>query len=146
MTDIERIEEIRFFFKKNKTEFSKLLGYATPQSYTNFLNGGTNVSIKMLKALKQHNPNVSIDWIMYGQGNMILGEDAAANSPLPTDVKLLQQENKYLKEKLAEKELHIEAKDDLIELFRETLRMVGAKYEAEKKEAAEREAKNKKDS
>lgn len=76
MTEKERIEEIRFFLKKNKTEFAKVLGYTTPQSYTNYLssNGGS-VSIKMLRALKDYEPRISVDWILNGHGQMLLNND-----------------------------------------------------------------------
>ncbi len=73
MTDRDRLEEIRFFLKKNKTEFSKVLGYTTPQSYTSYLNGNNNLSMKMVRALKKHDSRISIDWILEGQGQMFVG-------------------------------------------------------------------------
>jgi len=72
MSDRERLESLRFFFKKNKTEFSKILGYSTSQSYTNYLSGSNNLSMKMVKALKEYDSRVSIDWIIEGQGEMLL--------------------------------------------------------------------------
>jgi hypothetical protein len=80
MTDKERIEEVRFFFKKNKTEFSEILGYTTPQSYTNYLRGANNLSMKMVKALKQHDSRISIDWILEGQGQMLLKQSNGSSN------------------------------------------------------------------
>jgi len=77
MTEKERIESIRFYFKKNKTEFAKALGYTNPQSYTSYLGGKRGVSIKMIKSLKDYDPRISIDWILNGQGQMLLNNDSS---------------------------------------------------------------------
>lgn len=73
MSDRDRLESIRFFLKKNKTEFAKILGYSSPQSYTNYLSGSNNLSMKMIKALKKYDSRISIDWIIEGQGEMLTG-------------------------------------------------------------------------
>lgn len=80
MSDRERLENLRFFLKKNKTEFSKVLGYTTSQSYTNYLSGSSNLSMKMIKALKKHDSRVSIDWLLEGQGQMLLNNESSSNS------------------------------------------------------------------
>lgn len=87
MSEIERVEKIRYFLNLNKTEFSKILGYTTPQSYTNFLNGVNNLSMKMLKALKDYNRDISADWILEGQGSMLLSD----NNPSTDDIKYLKE-------------------------------------------------------
>lgn len=81
MVEKERVEEIRFFLKKNKTEFAKVLGYTTPQSYTNYQssNGGS-ISIKMIRALKDYDSRISTDWILTGQGQMLLNNESSSNS------------------------------------------------------------------
>ncbi len=75
MTDRERIEHVRIFLGLNKTAFSKILGYTTPQSYTSYLSGKSGVSINMIKSLINHNPKISIDWVLKGQGQMLLNSD-----------------------------------------------------------------------
>jgi predicted RNase H-like nuclease (RuvC/YqgF family) len=75
MTDRERVEHIRIFLGLNKTAFSKVLGYTTPQSYTSYLNGSNNLSMKMIKALTKHDSRISIDWVLKGQGQMLLNND-----------------------------------------------------------------------
>jgi len=72
MSEKERVEEIRLFLGFNKTKFSKILGYTTPQSYTNYLSGGNNLSMKMVKALKNHDSRISMDWLLEDQGQMLL--------------------------------------------------------------------------
>ena len=52
MTERERIEVVRDYLGYNKTKFSKVLGYSTSQSYTNYLGGGSNLSLKAIKSLK----------------------------------------------------------------------------------------------
>lgn len=73
MTEIERVEELRLFFKFNKKTFAEVLGYAYSQNYTSFLNGKSKISMKMIKGLKEYDPRISIDWILTGQGSMLLG-------------------------------------------------------------------------
>ncbi|WMX17108.1 hypothetical protein [Aureispira sp. CCB-E] len=72
MTERERVEEVRSFLKFNKKTFSEILGYTTPQSYTSYLNGSNNLSMKMVRALKKYNTQISIDWILEGQGQMLI--------------------------------------------------------------------------
>ncbi|WP_052599751.1 helix-turn-helix transcriptional regulator [Aureispira sp. CCB-QB1] len=72
MTERERVEEVRLFFRFKKKEFAELLGHAYPQNYSNYLNGKSNLSIKMLKSIKEYNSNISTDWILYGQGQMLI--------------------------------------------------------------------------
>lgn len=79
MTDRKRVEKIRFFLKFNKKTFSEVLGYTTPQSYTSYLNGSNNISMKMLKALIKHDPRISMDWILKGQGQMLLSQQSNSN-------------------------------------------------------------------
>lgn len=73
MTERERVEEVRLFFRFKKKEFAELLGHAYPQNYSNYLNGKSNLSIKMLKSIKEYNSNISTDWVLYGEGKMLIG-------------------------------------------------------------------------
>jgi hypothetical protein len=82
MTDRERLEHIRIFLGLNKTSFSKVLGYTTPQSYTSYLSGKSGVSINMIKALIKHNPKISIDWVLKGQGQMLLNNESSNNQKI----------------------------------------------------------------
>lgn len=79
MPEKERIEEIRFFLKKNKTEFAKILGYKTPQSYTSYLSGKSSVSMNMIKALKEYDNRFNLNWILTGQGQMLLDLESNNN-------------------------------------------------------------------
>ncbi|BDS10939.1 ATG16 family protein [Aureispira anguillae] len=126
MTDRERLENLRFFFKKNKTEFSKILGYTTSQSYTNYLSGSNNLSMKMVKTLKEHDPRINIDWILSGQGEMLLS-NAPQNTTTTTEqaensrIELLKKEIQHLNEKLKDKEERLKDKDKLIAILEKSL-------------------------
>lgn len=133
MSEKERVEEVRIFLGFNKTKFSEILGYSTPQSYTNYLSGGNNLSLKMIKALKTYDSRISIDWLLYGQGQMIISSIHNKNSQVVTSNKgivsqvndshnkhhattdnktnLLQREVEYLKQML-------EAKEEIIQLLK----------------------------
>ena len=128
MTEKERIESIRFHLKKNKTEFAKALGYTNPQSYTSYLGGKSGVSIKMIKSLKDYDPQISIDWILNGQGQMLLNNDISnqqkiingdgnitqiaknsnnttnSNNSNTMEIEYLKKENEQLKQAIKDKE------------------------------------------
>ena len=121
MSEIERVEKVRSFLGFNKGEFSKKLKYSTPQSYTNYLTGNSNLSLRALKALKKHDNRISLDWILTGQGTMLNDavhseieetssskKDKSSKKELESKIALLEQENKFLKEKLEDKEAIIE--------------------------------------
>jgi hypothetical protein len=125
MTEKERVESVRFFLEKNKTEFAKVLGYTTPQSYTSYLSGKSSASIKMIKSLVQHDKRFNINWILFGHGQMLIEESSsntqninnkngivsqvANNSHNSTadkgkELEYLQNENELLKKALKDKE------------------------------------------
>lgn len=128
MTDRERVEEIRFFLKFNKKTFSEVLGYTTPQSYTSYLNGSNNLSMKMIKALKKYDSRISIDWIMEGQGEMLItgansnsqkiingdgnitqiaknsNNTTNSNNSNTMEIEYLKKENEQLKQAIKDKE------------------------------------------
>jgi hypothetical protein len=129
MTDKERIEHIRIFLGLNKTAFSKVLGYTTPQSYTSYLNGSNNLSMKMIKALIRHDPKISIDWILKGQGQMLLNNETSTDQKIingdgdntqlgdfnNSDNKSVNSNNKeieYLKAALKDKDERLKDKDE----------------------------------
>lgn len=80
MNETERLEEIRFFFKKNKTDFANLLGYKYAQNYTAVLAGRTSISIKVINAIKEADERISIDWLLWGQGSMLLPQSSIIDS------------------------------------------------------------------
>lgn len=121
MSEIERVEKVRSFLGFNKGEFSKKLKYSTPQSYTNYLTGNSNLSLRALKALKKYDSRISLDWILTGQGNMLNGElngtgdensiskkDKSSKKELESKIALLEQEVEHLKVRLKDKEAIIE--------------------------------------
>lgn len=80
MSEIERLEQIRFFLKKEKKEFASLLGYKYAQNYTAVLAGRTSISIKVINAIKEADERISIDWLLWGQGNMLLPQSTITDS------------------------------------------------------------------
>lgn len=67
---------MRLFFRLKKKEFAELLGHAYPQNYNNYLKGKSNLSIKMLKSIKEHNFKINTDWLLYGEGQMLTGKSS----------------------------------------------------------------------
>ncbi|WP_052592174.1 hypothetical protein [Aureispira sp. CCB-QB1] len=144
MTERERIEEVRKFLKLKKKEFAELLGYAYSQNYTNYLNGSSNLSIKMLRAIKDHIPNINADWILSGQGTMFLNSNTSTsnnqkiinrdghishiannshnnnkiNIPDTQDIESLKREIKSLNKIIKSQESQLNDKDEIIKLLK----------------------------
>lgn len=141
MTEKERIESVRFFLKKNKTEFAKVLGYTTPQSYTSYLSGKSSASIKMIKSLVKHDNRFNINWILFGQGQMLLNNDISnqqkiingdanhaqigdnnnntinSNNSNTKEIEYLKKEIELLKQSLKDKDERLKDKERLIAMF-----------------------------
>jgi flagellar capping protein FliD len=136
MTERERVEEVRLFFRLKKKEFAELLGHAYPQNYSNYLKGKSNLSIKMLKSIKEHNSNINTDWILYGEGEMFvsnndisgghkiingdnnhaqIGDNSKSkinsNNSNTTEVEYLKKEIKNLNKLLSSKDQQLEDKE-----------------------------------
>jgi uncharacterized small protein (DUF1192 family) len=141
MPERERVEEIRIFFKFNKKTFAEVLGYAYSQNYTNFLGGSSNLSMKMIKGLKEYDSRININWILTGEGQMLLSSDNSNNQKIINgnnnntqlgdfnnsdnsnnknisvnsnnkEIKYLQKEIEHLKAALKEKEERLKDKDE----------------------------------
>lgn len=139
MAEKERIEEIRIFFKFNKKTFSEVLGYAYAQNYTNFLSGGSKLSMKMIRGLKEYDSRINIDWILTGQGQMLINtlnggnnvqkiknndgnvtqvNDSHNNFNTKTNSTDLERENSFLKKENEHLKQMLEAKEEIIQLLK----------------------------
>ncbi|BDS10834.1 hypothetical protein [Aureispira anguillae] len=114
MSERERIEKIRFYLNLNKTSFAKVLGYTTPQSYTSYLNGSNNLSMRMVKAIKKHSPDISFDWILNGQGEMLISKSQSepSNSIISTEIEQLKNKIEFLEKSLEDKEERLKDKEE----------------------------------
>lgn len=113
MSENKRIESLREALGLNKKSFSEVLGYSTPQSYTNYINRNRSVSIKMLRALTEYNKLVNINWILTGEGDMFLkGTQSSSNintsgssrNSTCADVESLKDKIELLEKSLKDKE------------------------------------------
>lgn len=144
MTERERVEEVRKFLNFKKKDFAELLGYAYPQNYSSYLNGKTNLSINMLRAIKNHAPNVNSDWILSGEGKMFLSDHSSQNQKIingdgnitqvannshnnnnintanAKDIELLKKEIKNLNRIIKSQESQLNDKDEIIKLLKMT--------------------------
>lgn len=81
-----RILEIMEHHHLTRTEFAKMTGIS-PASLSQILNGKQMATIKTVEAIHNTFPEISLDWIMFGKGEMLsAGQDA--NQPKAQDVVL----------------------------------------------------------
>lgn len=132
MSEIERVEEIRNFLKFNKKTFTKILGNSTPQSYTNFLNGTSNLSMRMINGLIKHDPRLNINWILTGQGQMLLNNDTSKETEIlngevkDVQIKYINNKNtdsntkevEYLKKEIELLKQSLKDKEELITMLK----------------------------
>lgn len=138
MSERERIEKVRNFFRFNKKTFSELLGYTRSQSYTNYLGGASNLSLKAVKLLLEYDDNINGHWILTGVGSMLLNSSTSDNSKIingdrnnvqvgnnnefrgnnhnnsDREANILTKKIELLEQRIKDKDVVITAKDELI--------------------------------
>lgn len=67
----DRIRQIMESLKMTQQEFSDYIGLA-PATLSSIFNGRTRPTLNVVEALKKKIPNISIDWLMFGSGDMFL--------------------------------------------------------------------------
>jgi hypothetical protein len=142
MTEIKRLEEVRFFLKKEKNEFSTLLGYKYSQNYTSLLSGKTGISLKVINAIKKADSRISIDWLLWGQGSMLLSGttnndnkttngnnnqttfNGTINHTSDQTAAMIQaQQLAHLKQRIKDKDIYIKSLEELLASQKETTQL-----------------------
>lgn len=151
MTEIERLEKVRFFLKKNKGEFAAILGYKNPQNYTSFLSGKTRLTLNMMKALKTHCNQINTNWLLWEEGPMLLPQTSITDSKTITgnhtqatvtgnisNTKNTTSSNiehiELLKERIKDKEANIKTLQELLESNKNTISLYKERVAALKEE------------
>lgn len=109
---------------ENKSSFSKKLGIVS-QTLNNYLNGSRNITNLFLKKIESAYPNVNIEWLKHGKGEMLINKappfiatnNETVNETIATD--------NYLKKEL-------ELKDKIIELKEQRIAQLEKELQAEK--------------
>lgn len=87
MTDYERLSEIvrsiKFQYKLTQREVAMKIGLKSATYLSDVLNGRHPVSEQISDSLMEAFPEYSKDWLLTGEGSMIVGEDDPADVPTP---------------------------------------------------------------
>lgn len=70
----ERVQELRQWLNLSQNEFAAAIN-VSPATLSSFFNGHNNPSLKLVYSIKAAYKNVSLDWLLYGTGNMFEGAD-----------------------------------------------------------------------
>lgn len=116
----ERIKSVMFFFRKSGTDLAKDLGI-TKSTITRTLKGETLPSSKLLIPLGEK-LGVSIDWLLFGEGEMLRekkenaassenGKKSKSSKVDAERIKSLEEQNKLLKQTISDK-------DEIIQLLK----------------------------
>ena len=67
----DRIKQIMESQRMTQQEFSDYIGLA-PATLSSIFNGRTRPTLNVVEALKKKIPNISVEWLMFGSGDMFI--------------------------------------------------------------------------
>lgn len=79
---IDRIRIIMEYTKLSQQDFAARLGIS-PASLSSILTGRTNPTNKHIMGIHQGFPEINVNWLMFGEGDMLTGEHAVSPSNEP---------------------------------------------------------------
>lgn len=77
----DRIKQLMDQQQMTQQEFAKFLDIS-PASLSNIFGGRTKPTLNIIEAIKQKIPNINLDWLMFGSGDMLI--DAASRGSVPS--------------------------------------------------------------
>lgn len=122
----QRIEEIMFFFRKSGSDLANDLNVRSA-TITRTLKGETLPSAKLLIPLGEK-LGVSIDWLLFGEGEMLRGNNptkvvgnhrASEETNEADKIKLLEQQIELQREQIELLKGKVGDKDEIIKMLKE---------------------------
>lgn len=80
----DRIQQIMIHQGMNQQEFSQATGIA-PASLSSIFTGRTSPTLKHAEALHNYLPDLNMDWLLFGKGEMMKREDADGSEATPAE-------------------------------------------------------------
>ena len=78
----DRIRQIMESLKMTQSEFADYIDLA-PATLSSIFNGRTRPTLNVVEALKKKIPNISVEWLMFGIGDMYQAVSDASEPTLP---------------------------------------------------------------
>lgn len=78
MEIVQRIKELVELKAKSKRDFASLIGMEQV-TFNNYMIGKRGLSYEVIDAILDAFPEVSAEWLLRGEGEMLKGEDASIN-------------------------------------------------------------------
>lgn len=69
-----RLEQVRDKCGLSKQEFIKVINYSHETSYNSLIKGRRPLTMKVLNALSDNLPELNLDWLLKGKGEMYLSK------------------------------------------------------------------------
>ena len=82
----ERIRELMESLHKSQQDFAQFIEMS-PASLSSIFNGRTKPTLTIVEAIKKKIPDISVEWLLFGVGDMYVNRQATATSqesPTPT--------------------------------------------------------------
>ena len=94
----QRLQKLLSHLNVRPSKFARDLGYKHPQNVYNYVEGSFEASADFYERLKGAYPEVNINWVKRGHGNIIEGES------LESELERYKKENDNLRSKVAQLE------------------------------------------
>lgn len=91
----DRIRQIMEFQRMTQQEFSDYIGLA-PATLSSIFNGRTRPTLNVVEALKKKIPNINVDWLLFGSGDMFSSLQDQVSLPNPPSQDSLFPESQML--------------------------------------------------
>ena len=78
----DRIRQIMECQRMTQQEFSDYIGLA-PATLSSIFNGRTRPTLNVVEALKKKIPNINVDWLLFGSGEMF--SSSQTENPMPNN-------------------------------------------------------------
>lgn len=88
----ERLEQFRAFISVDKKIFVKEIGYSSVTGYDAIVRGDKNVSKSILNELSLRFPELNLNWLLSGKGEMIIKEENSNQNDIEQRISNLEQQ------------------------------------------------------
>ena len=75
----ERIKELMESLHKSQQDFAQFIEMS-PASLSSIFNGRTKPTLTIVEAIKKKIPDISVEWLLFGVGDMYANHQATATS------------------------------------------------------------------
>ncbi len=113
----QRLREVVKYYRYTQDDFAKIIGTSKANLF-NYFADKTKPNIEIIARLKKEHPDLNIDWLITGEGNLLVNKNADHEK---IDIVKESLPSYGYKELLKEKDKRIKTLEDLVDSLRDTI-------------------------